>query len=231
MERRVLLISLFILGSLFFPAARAQQTLGTLSGTVTDSSGAILPNSSITLVDDQTAATRTAASNAAGNYSFQALPIGTYTLTVTSAGFNTEKIASVLVQADRTASLTIKMKPGEVSTSIDVTASAQLNTTDATNGYVLDAATIENTPLGTGSFTQLATLSPGVHADPLAGTGSNTGLGNQDIYANGQRLSSNTFTFNGVMANNLFNGASASQVTEGRAVLNTGESFLTSGTV
>ncbi len=91
--------------------------------------------------------------------------------------------------------------------------------------------TIENTPLGTGSFTQLATLSPGVHADPLAGTGSNTGLGNQNIYANGQRSSSNTFTFNGVVANNLFNGNSSSQVTEGRATLNTGESFLTSGTI
>jgi hypothetical protein len=231
MHRRALLICFFILGCLFFPAARAQQTLGTLSGTVTDLSGAILANSTITLVDDQTAATRTATSDSAGNYSFKALPIGTYTLTVSSTGFNTEKVASVLVQADRTASLAIKMKPGEVSTSIDVTASAQLNTTDATNGYILDAATIENVPLGTGSFTQLATLSPGVHADPLAGTGSNTGLGNQDIYANGQRLSSNTFTFNGVMANNLFNGASASQVTEGRAVLNTGESFLTSGTV
>ena len=136
-----------------------------------------------------------------------------------------------MIQADRTATLLVKMKVGDVSTSIEVQASPQLNTTEPTNGYVLDATTIENTPLGTGSFTQLATMSPGVHADPLAGTGSNTGLGNQNIYANGQRSSSNTFTFNGVMANNLFNGQSSSQVTEGRAVLNTGESFLTSGTI
>jgi hypothetical protein len=212
-------------------SGHAQQTLGTLSGTVTDLTGATVSGSTITLVDNQTAATRSTTSNSAGNYSFQALPIGTYALTITAPGFNTEKVDSIQVQADRTATLLIKMKPGEVSTSIDVQAAPSLNTTDPTNGYVLDAATIEKIPLGTGSFTQLAVLSPGVHADPLAGTGSNTGLGNQNIYANGQRSSSNTFTFNGVVANNLFNGQSSSQVTENRAVLNTGESFLTGGTI
>jgi hypothetical protein len=210
---------------------QAQQSLGTLSGSVTDTTGAALVGSQVVLVSDQTSASRTTTSSSSGEYSFQALPIGTYTLTVQASGFNTEKIAGIRIQADRTASLRIKMKPGQVSTSVDVTATPQLNTTDTTNGYVLDSATIESTPLGTGSFTQLATLSPGVHADPLAGTGANTGLGNQNIYANGQRSSSNTFTFNGVQANNLFNGQSSSQVTEGRAVLNTGESFLTSGTI
>jgi hypothetical protein len=226
--RRSAAAAVLTLGAL---SGHAQQTLGTLSGTVTDLTGATVPGSTITLVDNQTAAARSTTSNSAGNYSFQALPIGTYSLSITAPGFNTEKVAGILVQADRTASLVIKMKPGEVSTSIDVQAAPTLNTTDPTNGYVLDAATIENIPLGTGSFTQLAILSPGVHADALAGTGSNTGLGNQNIYANGQRSSSNTFTFNGVMANNLFNGQSSSQVTENRAVLNTGESFLTGGTI
>jgi hypothetical protein len=229
--RRVLFLVLFVLGCLVLPAARAQQTLGTVSGTITDATGAAIPGANITLVNEQTAASRTTTSNGTGAYSFQSLSIGTYTLTISASGFNTEKLSSFLVQADRTATLLIKMKAGDVATSIDVQASPQLNTTEPTNGYVLDATTIENTPLGTGSFTQLATMSPGVHADPLAGTGSNTGLGNQNIYANGQRSSSNTFTFNGVMANNLFNGNSSSQVTEGRAVLNTGESFLTSGTI
>jgi hypothetical protein len=212
-------------------AASAQNTLGTLSGTITDPTGAAVPNSTLTLTNNQTAAVRTTTSNAAGNYSFAALPIGSYTLSATSTGFNTEKVDNVVVQADRTATLIIKLKAGDVSTSVDVNANASLNTTDPTNGYVLDAATIEKIPLGTGSFTQLATLSPGVQADPLADTGTNTGLGNQNIYANGQRLSSNTFTFNSVLANNLFNGASSSQVAESRAVLNTGESFQSNGTI
>ncbi len=212
-------------------SSHAQQSLGALSGTVTDQTGAIVPNSTITLLDDQTAAKRTAASNSAGNYSFQALPIGTYSLTITVPGFNTEKVSSILIQANRTASLPIKLRAGDVSTSVDVAANAALNATDPTNGYVLDAGTIAKIPLATGSFTQLAVLSPGVQADLLADTGTNTGLGNQNIYANGQRSSSNTFTFNNVLANNLFNGDSSSQVTENRAVLNTGEGFQTNGTI
>ncbi len=209
----------------------AQQSLGTIGGTIADQTGAIVPGSTITIVNDQTAASRSATSGGSGAYSFPALPIGSYTVTVTKAGFSTEKVARVVVQADRTSTLNLKLRPGELTTSVNVTASAQLDTTDSTNGYILDAATIEKTPLGTGSFTQLATLSPGVHADPLADTGTNTGLGNQNIYANGQRLSSNTFTFDGVLANNLFNGASSSQVAESRAVLNTGESFQSNGTI
>jgi hypothetical protein len=223
-------LAILLLGFLVLPA-HAQQTLGSVSGTITDATGAAIPSANILLVNEQTAATRSTTSNGVGSYLVQDLSIGTYTVTITAPGFNTEKLTGFLVQADRTASLQIKLKAGDVSVSVDVSATAQLNTTDPTNGYVLDATTIENTPLGTGSFTQLATMSPGVQADPLAGTGANTGLGNQNIYANGQRSSSNTFTFNGVNTNNLFNGNSSSQVTEGRAVLNTGESFLTSGTI
>jgi hypothetical protein len=201
MQRRVFLLVISVLGVLVLPAAHAQQTLGTVSGTITDATGAAISGASIILVNDQTAVSRKTTSNGIGAYSVQSLSIGTYTITISAAGFNTEKLSGFLIQADRTATLLVKMKAGDVATSIDVQASPQLNTTEPTNGYVLDATTIENTPLGTGSFTQLATMSPGVHADPLAGTGSNTGLGNQNIYANGQRSSSNTFTFNGVTVN------------------------------
>jgi hypothetical protein len=62
-----------------------------------------------------------------------------------------------------------------------------------------------------------------VNADFVAGSGSNAGLGNQNIYSNGQRDTSNTFTFNGVMATNLFNGKSSSQVAEQRFSLGTGQ--------
>ena len=64
-----------------------------------------------------------------------------------------------------------------------------------------------------------------MHADFLGGAGSNTGLGNQAIFANGNRDTSNSFSLNGVSTNNLFNGNSTSQVGENRFVLNTGENF------
>ena len=87
---------------------------------------------------------------------------------------------------------------------------------------MVDQLTLENTPLGTGSFTQLAILAPGVHADFLSGSGANAGLGNQAIYSNGQRASSDSFNLNGVDTNNLFNGNSTSNVGENRFVLNYG---------
>ena len=106
-----------------------------------------------------------------------------------------------------------------------------LNQTDTTNGYTLGAEVIPTVPLGTGSFTQLAILSPGVSADFLSGSGSNEGLGNQGIVANGQRDTSNLFTFNGVNANNLFNGNSTSNISDSRFTLNTGEIFGVGGQV
>lgn len=211
--------------------ARAQQTLGSVSGTVVDESGAAIAGATISLTSDQTAAARSTTTGANGVYTFKDLRIGTYTFTVSATGFSTEKLPSIQVQADRTATLAIRMKPGQVSSTIEVHATPMLNATDMTNGYVLESAQIAATPLATGSFTQLATLSPGVNADLLPDTGTNTGLGNQNIWANGQRLSSNTFTFNSVIANNLFNGASSSQVAANRAVLNTGESFQSNGVI
>ena len=78
-----------------------------------------------------------------------------------------------------------------------------INAVDTTNGYVMDKAEIDAIPLPTGSFTGLALLAPGVNEELPAGTGANAGLGNQPVWANGQRDTSNTFLLNGVDAKNL----------------------------
>ena len=90
----------------------------------------------------------------------------------TKTGFETETHTQVLVTSDRTTTVDGALKVGAVSTTVEVTATPLMNQTDATNGYVVDQLTIQDTPLGTGSFTQLAILTPGVHADFLAGAGS-----------------------------------------------------------
>ena len=133
------------------------------------------------------------------------------------------------MQADRTVSLNPALKVGQVGTTITVEETPLLNAVDTTNGYVLDKAELEAIPLPTGSFTGLAILSPGVSAELPAGTGANAGLGNQPIWANGQRDTSNTFLLNGVDAKNLFNGKSTSQVASARIVNNTGVSGAASG--
>jgi Carboxypeptidase regulatory-like domain/TonB dependent receptor len=227
MLKRIGLFVLLAASSLWIPFrlipyAQAQQTLGGITGTVTDKTGSVLPETMVTIVGDQTNFTRAQKTNASGSYDFANLPIGTYTLTFTHEGFQTQKIPSITVQADRTATLNLAMPVGQVGTVVEVQAEPLLNAVDTTNGYVLDEQQIQSLPLPTGSFTGLAILSPGVSAELPAGTGVNAGLGNQPIWANGQRDTSNTFLLNGVDASNLFNGKSTSQVASARIVNNTG---------
>jgi hypothetical protein len=158
-----------------------------------------------------------------GSFSIADLPIGTYEVTFYKQGFKQASYPQILVQGDRTTTITVRLQPGEVSTQVTVNATPLLNQTDTTTGYVLGTQLIENLPLGTGSFTQLAILSPGVNADFLNTSGSNAGFGNQAIWANGQRDTSNSFSLNGMNANNIFNGKSTSQVPSSRVAVNIGE--------
>jgi hypothetical protein len=226
---------LFVVFSLFMPlaftpCAQAQQTLGGITGTVTDTTGSVLPDTVVSIVGDQTKLTRNQKANENGSYDFVNLPIGTYTLTFTHDGFQGEKIPSITVQADRTATVNVALKVGQVGTVITVEATPLMNAVDTTNGYILEKDQIDAIPLPTGSFTGLAILSPGVNAELPNGSGANAGLGNQPIWANGQRDTSNTFLLNGVDASNLFNGKSTSQVASARIVNNTGVAGASSTT-
>src|SRR5580704_12396860 len=178
------------------PAAQAQQTLGGITGTVMESTGSVLPGTVITIVGDETKLTRTQTSNGNGGYDFVNLPIGAYTMTFSHDGFQTRRVPSILVQANRTATVNTTMQVGQVATTITVEETPLVNSVDTTNGYILDREQIETVPLPTGSFTGLAILSPGVNAELPAGTGANSGLGNQPIWANGQRDTSNSFLLN-----------------------------------
>ena len=202
----------------------AQQTLGGITGSVTDAEGASLPGTSVTLLGDATGLKRTQVAGTNGVYNFQDLPIGTYTLTFSREGFEAGRYPGIVVQADRTVSLPASLKVGATTDSVTVEATPLLNAVDTTNGYVLDKDKIEEIPLSTGSFTGLATQSPGVNAELPSGTGSNAGLGNLPIWANGQRDTSNSFSLNGVDASNLFNGKSTSQVGSARVINSTGVS-------
>ena len=91
--RRLFVIPAFFFVMAFFlaPYARAQQTLGGITGVVTDASGAVVVNAMVTAVGDQTKLTRTQSTNANGIYMFVNLPIGPYTLTFSQAGFESQK--------------------------------------------------------------------------------------------------------------------------------------------
>jgi hypothetical protein len=208
-----------------------QQTLGSMNGTVTDKSGAVVQGAAIKARNVGTNLEVNAESKSDGSFSISDLPIGTYEVKFAKDGFQTADYPQIIVQGSRATTVNASLTLGAISSTITVNATPLLNETDTTNSYTLGAQQIESVPLGTGSFTQLAIQAPGVSADFLSGSGSNEGLGNQGIVANGQRDTSNLFTFNGVNANNLFNGNSTSNISDSRFTLNTGEIFGVGGQV
>jgi hypothetical protein len=223
--RVVLVLSVVFLFTLAQPRhAAAQQTLGGITGTVSDTGGSLVPNVTVTAVEEGTHLTRTASSSSTGSYAFVNLPIGTYTLTFQRDGFSVQRFPGILVQADRTITLPAQLAIGAVTDSVTVDVSPLMNAVDTTNGYILEKEQIQSIPLPTGSFTGLAILSPGVNAELPGGSGANSGLGNAPIWANGQRDTSNSFALNGVDASSLFNGKSTSQVNSARVINSTGSS-------
>lgn len=228
-ERLLCLFCVSALLILYCLPVNAQQTLGAINGTVTDASGGVVQGVTVQIRNVATDQSVSVQTKGDGSFSSVDLPIGTYEVSFSKEGFQKEVYSQILVQGNRTTTVNSKISPGTLSSTVVVSATPLMNQTDTTNGYVVDQTTIQDTPLGTGSFTQLAILSPGVHADFLAGSGSNSGLGNQAIFANGNRDTSNSFSLNGTDTNNLFNGNSTSQVGENRFVLNTGENFGAGG--
>jgi len=204
---------------------QAQQTLGGITGEVTDPQGGVITNAGVSLLDENTGFTRTTRTNGSGVYTFVNLPICTYTLTWTADGFDIQKTPHIAVQANRTATVNAQLRVAAAKgETIEVDATPLMNAVDTTNGYVLDTGQIESVPLSTGSFTGVAILSTGVNAELPGGTGAVSGLGNAPIWSNGQRDTSNSFLLNGVDASNLFNGKSTSQVPSARVINSTGVS-------
>src|SRR4029078_9128849 len=183
---------LAVIGLCVLPAL-AQQTLGGITGVVSDTSGDVIPNASVSVVDEQTSLTRTTTTNGSGSYAFVNLPIGSYTLTYKAEGFAGQRRQRIAAQTNRTATVNVALKVGQTTTTVEVEASPLMNAVDTTVGYVMDTSQIDAIPLATGSFTGVAILSPGVNAELSGGTGANSGLGNAPIWANRQRDTSNRF--------------------------------------
>ncbi|HUA58584.1 MAG TPA: TonB-dependent receptor [Verrucomicrobiae bacterium] len=206
-----------------------QQISGGIAGSVTDGSGAPIGAVAVTVKNVDTNVTIKTTTQGNGSYLMPNVQAGNYSVTFAKDGFKTETHPQILVESDRTATVNGRLEVGTLATSVEVTGTPLLNEVDTTSGYVLDSQAINSTPLGTGSFTQLAILSPGLSADFLNTSGSNSGFGNQAIWANGQRDSSNSIMVNGVSADNLFNGKTTSQVASSRFISNTGQTSATAG--
>ena len=196
---------LFALGS----AAVAQQTTATVTGIITDASGAPVANVRVKATSTQTNAVRETNTNQAGSYSLPFLAAGRYNLDTTKEGFQSGKVAGLALQVGLTARVDIQIKVGNVTESVNVEASAAvLQTENATVGSVIDAQKIVDLPLNGRNFIQLAQLIPGAQAGTPGsitvrrGRGSigqaDSSFGSTGFSANGSRDTANRFFLDGI---------------------------------
>ncbi|MFN9299262.1 MAG: carboxypeptidase regulatory-like domain-containing protein [Acidobacteriota bacterium] len=192
-----LTILLFVSASLF------GQTLGDISGTVTDPQGAPVAGATVRLTNAATNAVRTSTSNDSGLYAFPALVPGSYSVKVDKAGFKTYSQTNIEVQVQAQVRVDVAMQIGQVSETVEVSASAlALNTENATVGTVVEQKRIVELPLNGRNYLQLTALAPNVSFGfPSAGQADARQGGdraNQNISVAGMRNNFNRFTLDGV---------------------------------
>src|ERR1700691_342461 len=146
----------------------AQTFRGTILGTVTDAQGAVVPGAKVTVKNVGTGLERTTETSADGSYALPELPIGTYTVTISQAGFRTFVTTGVTVDVAGERRVDAAMKPGEVSTKVEVSADQLplVETTTNDMGGVLTAKTVEDLPVNGRDYTKLIFLNPGVAGSP-----------------------------------------------------------------
>ncbi len=183
----------------------AQQITGNIRGTVTDPSGAVIRNASVTARQTETGLSRSAVTDRDGNYVLLELPVGHYRLQVAATGFQEYVQDGITINVNQTASVSPRLAVGSEKEQVEVSADAQLIEPTVTSmGKVVQQRELEDLPLNGRNFSQLGLLQPGVV--PLTPGVAEAGgsLRNGQAYAvNGQRPESNNFLIDG--ANN-FNG-------------------------
>jgi len=192
--------------------ASAQVSGATLTGVVSDSSGAVIPKATIAIKNKSTGTTRTVETNNDGFYTAPNLLPGDYQVTVTAVGFSTAVHNSVTLNVGAQQTLNETMVVGKVADVVTVSDTGNTIETTSTISGTVDGTTIRELPLNGRDWTQLATLEPGVTSIPnQVGTGfsankGNRGFGNQ-LSNGGQRANENTYRVNGIVINDYSNGS------------------------
>lgn len=203
-------IALFTMCSV---AGLAQETTGSISGTITDASGASVKGATVTLTNaDRGQNIRTLTTNSAGFYTATSLPLGTYTIKVAAGGFKSEAVTGLVLHVSDALTVNRTLVVGNIQETVTVTADqAQLNLADATSQGLINSTQLSQLVLITRNYETLMTLQPGVAygggTDDLtrgpAGLSGASSVVNFSV--NGGRNTSNGWTIDG--ADNLDRGA------------------------
>jgi Carboxypeptidase regulatory-like domain len=197
-----------------------------ISGTVTDSSGAVITGATVTATNVETGVVDTKSTNAQGYYSFQTLPVGKYNIKVRQAGFKDYEQTGLVLDVNQAVVVDVKVQVGQGSETVEVSGTAlHVDTATTQMGEVITDKEMTDVPLVTRSYTDLLSLQPGVvssasgmtgaysgafisagFAAPLVSGGENSGA----LSVNGMRESENGFILNGMLVQEIgFSGAGA----------------------
>jgi len=197
----------------FSTPVEAQVSGATLSGLITDPSGAGIPSANVSIKNVGTGEVREVPTNGDGFYSAPNLLPGIYDVTITAQGFNKIVQKEITLTVGAQQALNLSLKVGQVTQTVEVTAAPpEIQTSSSTISSTVDATTVRELPLNGRDWTSLATLEPGVSqiADQAQTTFNankgNRGFGNQLSNA-GHRANENTYRINGITINDYSNGA------------------------
>jgi hypothetical protein len=178
--------------------AGAQNFRGGINGVVVDAGGATIPGAQVGIADEGTGVSQSTVSSSAGEFSFPDLPLGLYTVSATSSGFETLKVEKVQVSAGKIYSLPLKLAVASQATTVEVNAAGvALDTTTTTQTTVLPTRTISDSPMNGRDYTQFLAQTPGF-------TGYSIGGGAGISSVNGTRSNSVNWQIEGTDNNDLW---------------------------
>lgn len=192
--------------SVQLPQSVAQTVTGSILGTIRDQQGAVIPKASVSAKNLGTGAERSAVSDASGGFSIVSLPAGSYDVTASAPGFQTELQSGVTLTVGASLRVDFTLNVGAVTERVDVTGeSVQVDTTTSTMAGLVSDTVIRELPLNGRDWLQLAVLQPGVQAVELEqAPNPSRGLGTQ-MSISGGRPSQNVYRVDGLVTNDQTN--------------------------
>src|SRR5213594_155823 len=209
---RLSILAVALMLVFWLPPSYGQIVNATLYGTITDPTGAAIPEASVTATNVATGAATKATTDGAGNYSIPSLPPGTYKLTVEKTGFRATVLSGIQLLVNQQAVVNAQLQVGQVTTAIEVSSAAPLvETTTASVGTVIGEREVVDLPLNLRRFGALAVLVPGTTTDNggFASQSFGSPFSEQAYSANGARSASNNTLIDGVDSRNLTFGGFA----------------------
>ena len=189
-----------------FQCAWSQEVTASITGTVTDPSGAAVVGAAVTATSQERGQSYTVVSNDSGLYRIAQLPVGTYSLKVEKSGFSSVSHPAFVLALNQVARVDVAMKLGQASETVEVTSAAPILETDVTQvDTIINANTNDNLPLASRNYVQLTLLAPGaVSTDPSSfNNGNNTGGYGGRPLINGNREQANNFLLDGMDNNQV----------------------------